>query len=343
MGTSDGSVLVTGALGCIGAWTVRELVLRDEPVVALDRSRDTRRLELVATPDQLEKVRLVEGDITDLATVERIIDEEGVTRVIHLGALQLPFCRADPPTGALVNVVGTVNIFEAARGASVSGVVYTSSMAVFDRVEGGSVTPDTVARPASHYGAYKLANEGTARAYWEDFGVSSIGIRPMTVFGPGRDQGLTSSPTKAIVAAVLGCRYEIGFGGSTLFHFAPDAGRALATAASVPAAGAHVYNLNGSRASIPELVDVLGRVVGEAAERITYKPDPLPFPDDIDTTGLEILGPPPVTPLPEAVAATVELFRALQRDGRLVPEEQGLAVDGDVAVDAPAGRHSGGP
>ncbi len=335
MGTNDDTVLVTGALGCIGAWTVRELVGRGIRVVALDRSRDARRLELVATPDQLEQVLLVEGDITDLATVERIIAAEGVTRIIHLGALQLPFCRADPPMGALVNVVGTVNLFEAARRASLPGVVYTSSMAVFDRVEGGSVTRDTVPRPASHYGAYKLANEGTARAYWEDFGVSSIGIRPMTVFGPGRDQGLTSSPTKAIVAAVLGCRYEIGFGGSTLFHYAPDAAGALAAASAVSAGGANVFNLNGSRAAISEVVDALRRVVGGAADGITFKPDPLPFPDDIDTGGLETIGPPPVTPLPEAIAATVELFRTLQQRGRLVPEEQGLHVDGDVAVDAP--------
>jgi nucleoside-diphosphate-sugar epimerase len=343
MATTNGSVLVTGALGCIGAWTVRELAVRGMPVVALDRSSDARRLELVTTPDQLEQVRLVEGDITDLSTVERVVVAENVTRIVHLGALQLPFCRADPPAGALVNVVGTVNIFEAARRVGLSGVVYTSSMAVFDRVEGGSVTPDTVARPASHYGAYKLANEGTARAYWEDFGVSSIGIRPMTVFGPGRDQGLTSSPTKAVVAAVLGCRYEIGFGGSTLFHYAPDAAAALTAAAFVPAEGARVVNLNGTRASISEVVAVLRDVAGEGADGITQKLDPLPFPDDIDTSGLEAIGPPPVTPLPEAVAATVEVFRTLQRQGRLVPEEHGLAVDGDVAIDAPAQRRSAAP
>lgn len=340
MGTTDGSVLVTGALGCIGAWTVRELVLREIPVVALDRSRDARRLELITTADQLAGVRLVEGDLTDLATVERVLAEEGVTKIVHLGALQLPFCRADPPTGALVNVVGTVNVFEAARRAGLSGVVYTSSMAVFDRVAGGRVTSQTEPRPSSHYGVYKLANEGTARAYREDFGVSSIGLRPMTVFGPGRDQGLTSSPTKAIVAAVLGCRYEIGFGGATLFHYARDAAGALAAAASVSVDDAHVFNLNGTRASISEVVDALREVVGEAADGITHKPDQLPFPDDIDTTGLEMIGPPSVTPLPEAVAATVELFRSLQREGRLVPEEHGLAVDGEVAVDGPAHRPS---
>lgn len=343
MQADTGALMVTGALGCIGAWTVRELALQDMQVIALDRSRDARRLHMITTPEQLENVRLVEGDITDLESVERIIREENVSGILHLGALQLPFCRADPPKGALVNVVGTVNVFEAARRTDVSRVVYTSSIAVFDRVAGGRVTRNTVAIPASHYGAYKLANEGTARAYWEDFGVPSIGIRPQTVFGPGRDQGLTSSPTKAMVAAVLGCRYEIGFGGSTLFHYAPDAARALVDAVSFPPDGAHVVNLNGTSASISEVVAILREVSREAGDGITHKPDPLPFPDEIDTTGLDMIGPPAVTPLPEAIAATVELFQTLQRQGRLVPEEHGLTLAGDTAVDGPAHRPSAAP
>jgi UDP-glucuronate 4-epimerase len=338
MATTDGSVLVTGALGCIGAWTVRELVRRDAEVVALDRSRDTRRLRLVMGPDQLQRVRLVEGDLTDLRAIERVVDAEHVTKIVHLGALQLPFCRADPPAGALVNVVGTVNVFEAARRAGVSSVGYTSSAAVFDQGgPGGRVPADAPARPASHYGAYKLANEGTARAYWQDFGVPSIGFRPMTVFGPGRDQGLTSSPTKAIVAAVLGYRYEIAFGGATFLHYAPDAAGALADAVSLHVDDAHVFNLNGTRAAIAEIVALLRRVVGGAADGISHKPDPLPFPDELETAGLELIGPPPVTPLPEAIAETVDLFRSLERESRLVPEEHGLTAEGDRAVDAPAG------
>ena len=57
------------------------------------------------------------GDITDLAAVEAVLDDHAITNVIHLAALQVPFCRADPPRGALVNVVGTVNVFEAVKRA----------------------------------------------------------------------------------------------------------------------------------------------------------------------------------------------------------------------------------
>jgi nucleoside-diphosphate-sugar epimerase len=230
--------------------------------------------------------------------------------------------------------VGTVNVFEAARQVGIPHVVYTSSIAVFDwSPERGRLPADAPARPVSHYGAYKLANEGTARAYWADFGVSSIGIRPMTVYGPGRDQGLTSSPTRGILAAVLGHQYEIGFGGRTLFHYAGDVGRALAGAAHRPGAGAHVVNLNGVRASISDLVASLQDLVGSSAEGITFSPSALSFPDDVDTSGFDIIGPPAVTPLNEGIVATVEFFGDLQSRGALEVGEHGLVVGDGVAFD----------
>ena len=123
--------LVTGALGCIGAWTVRELVREGASVIGFDIGNDRHRLSLVLTPDELAALPLVRGDITDLATVERSIAEHGITHVIHLAAMQIPFCRADPPLGARVNVVGTANIFEAVRrrvdaGDDMACLLYTS-------------------------------------------------------------------------------------------------------------------------------------------------------------------------------------------------------------------------
>jgi nucleoside-diphosphate-sugar epimerase len=155
----------------------------------------------------------------------------------------------------------------------------------------------------------------------------------MTVYGPGRDQGLTSSPTRGILAAVLGHRYEIGFGGITLFHYAGDVGRALAVAAHTPGTGAHVVNLHGVRASISDVVASLQDLVGSSAEGITFSPSALPFPDDVDTSGLDIIGPPAVTPLNEGIAATVEFFRDLQSRGALEVGEHGLVVGDGVAFD----------
>src|SRR6516162_8187539 len=102
---------VTGAQGCIGAWVVKALVERGDVPVVFDRSPDARRLAAIMTPDQMECVRFVTGDITDSAAVKQALAESLAARIIHLAGLQVPACKADPIAGAAVNVVGTLNVF----------------------------------------------------------------------------------------------------------------------------------------------------------------------------------------------------------------------------------------
>ena len=231
------SFFVTGALGCIGAWTVRNLVQAGTPVTVFDLGRDRRRLELILTPEELAQIRFLQGDITDLDALQRALLESGATHVIHLAALQVPFCRADPSLGARVNVVGTVNVFEAARRAGIGRVVYASSVAVFgasDEYPEQLLAEDAPLAPNNLYGVYKQANEGTARIYWQDNGVSSIGLRPHTLYGPGRDQGMTSGPTKAMLAAAAGQPYHIPYGGRLDMQYADDIARIFIGCARVP-------------------------------------------------------------------------------------------------------------
>jgi nucleoside-diphosphate-sugar epimerase len=322
--------LVTGALGCIGAWTVRELVREGVAVVGFDVGRDPRRLALILSPDELARVTLVPGDITDLDALERSLIEHDITNVIHLAALQVPFCRADPPLGARVNVVGTVNVFEAVRrrGDGMAPVVYTGSIGMFSPSDvdpaTGRLLEDAEPHPGNHYGVYKFANEGTARIYLADAGVPSVGLRPMTVFGAGRDQGMTSSPTVAIAAAVLGTPFRISFGGSTLFQYAQDVATTLILASRAAPAGARVFNLGGSPVAIADWVEAIEDVVPEARGLITVEPTPLPFPSDIEHSSVAGLGAVPVTPYRDAIAATAEIYRRLASAGRLVGSEHGV-------------------
>ena len=322
--------LVTGALGCIGAWTVRTLVAEGRPVVAFDLGNDPRRLRQIMTPDALSRVSFVAGDITDLEGLEATLDAHDITNVIHLAALQVPFARADPPLGARVNVVGTVNVFEAVkrRGGAMGPVVYTSSIGAFsgDDVDPatGRLGVDAEAHPMSHYGVYKLANEGNARVYAADDGVPSIGLRPMTVYGVGRDQGMTSGPTKAIVAAVLGQPYVVPFDGASLYQYAEDVAAALIAASRSRIDGAHVFNLGGSVLDGPGLLEAIEAAVPGSSGLISFEPVGLPFPSQIDHSGLEALGPLPDTTFNDGVAASVAIYQGLHRDGLLDPAEQGL-------------------
>src|SRR5687768_10006891 len=84
--------LVTGALGCLGAWTCNALAEEGTAVVGFDVGDDPARLQLVMGPDALERVTLVRGDISDFDQVDRAIEQHGITHVIHLAALQVPFC-----------------------------------------------------------------------------------------------------------------------------------------------------------------------------------------------------------------------------------------------------------
>jgi nucleoside-diphosphate-sugar epimerase len=324
--------LVTGALGCIGAWTVRQLVREGVPVVAFDLGSDPRRIALILEPDELARIEFVAGDITDLTTMERALDDHDITNVIHLAALQVPFCRADPPRGAQVNVTGTVNVFEAVkrRGPSMAQVVYTGSIGMFSPLDvdpvSGRLEEDADAHPGNHYGVYKLANEGSARIYWADSGVPSVGLRPMTVYGAGRDQGMTSSPTAAIAAAVLGVPFQIGFGGRTLFQYAEDVARALIIASRSTADGARIFNLGGSQVGLDEWVDAIEAIMPEAVGLISVAPTELPFPADIAHDRLAELGDVRVTPFRDAIAATAAIYRRLAADGRLVGAEHGVVA-----------------
>jgi nucleoside-diphosphate-sugar epimerase len=226
---AGGRFLITGALGAVGVWTMRSLLDQGHAVVALDVGGDGHRVPYALTDEQAAAVVRVQADITDMDAVEQVLDEHAITNVIHLAALQVPFVRADPVLGARVNVLGTVNVLEAVRRRAdhMGPVVYASSIAVYGAA--GTLAADD--HPSTLYGAYKRANESTAVRYFEDFGVSSIGLRPHTVYGPARDQGLTSAPTVAMVAAAARVAYRIPFGGSAQLQYAPDVGEAFARAA----------------------------------------------------------------------------------------------------------------
>jgi nucleoside-diphosphate-sugar epimerase len=322
--------LVTGSLGCIGTWAVRLLVQEGTPVVSLDLGSDMHRPRLIMTDEEMARVRWEKGDITDLGRIEQVLDEHRITNVIHLAALQMPFCKANPPLGAAVNVVGTVNFLEALRRRAerMAPLVYASSMAMFsaDDVDPatGRLPLSAVPHPPTHYAVYKIANEGNALLYWKEHQSPSIGLRPMTVFGPGRDQGMTSGGTKAAIAAVFGRSFDIPFGGKTLYNFAEDTARAFIAASRTHITGAPVVNLPGTTADVSEVVAAIETVVPEAKGLITYGGPSLPFPAYFDPDPASPLPALPVTPLEEATRATIALFRAARDAGRLVPAEHGL-------------------
>jgi UDP-glucuronate 4-epimerase len=322
----DERFLVTGAMGCIGAWVVCRLVREGVPVVVFDQSRDPRRIALLLTPEELARVTFVQGDITDGGALGAALDYQAINRLIHLAAMQVPFCRADPILGARVNVVGTVNIFEAVaqRRAAIKRVVYASSAAVYDAADappGGPVAHGAAGQPMTLYGVYKQANEGIARVFHQDAGVHSIGLRPYIVYGVGRDQGLTSGPTKAMLAAAVGRAYHIPYGGYGAYQYADDVAAAFIACARAPFEGAEIFNLPGQTVDMQTIIQAIADSAPETKAQITCATQGLPFPSAYDSSQLEgIIGPVPVLPLAEGVARTVKTFAELARHNQINPD-----------------------
>jgi UDP-glucuronate 4-epimerase len=320
--------LVTGGLGCLGAWTAAELARGGDDVTIFDLGSDTGRLDAIVDEEERARIQLVTGDITDLDRVSRVLEAREIDSVIHLAALQVPSCRADPPAGMRVNVVGTVNVFEAVRRHGLTTpIVYASSIGMFapsDTSPSGRLLASADPHPQTHYGVTKLANEGLARVYALEHGVSSIALRPMTVYGVGRDQGLTSGPTKAILAAVMRRPFRLPFGGPTLYQFASDAARAFIAASRADVAGATAFNLHGVVADGATLLGVIDDAVPASRHLLECEPMDLPFPSDIEGGDADFLTRLPVTSLRDGVVATASMFENLLHRGRLDPVRYGF-------------------
>jgi UDP-glucuronate 4-epimerase len=311
------TVLVTGAMGFIGAWVVRRLLDDGDAPVAFDAAGDDHRLRYLLDAGELANLTLVSADITDPHAVARAFGEHGVTRVIHLAGLQVPYCAADPRAGALVNVVGTINVLEAARKhAPAAPVVYASSVAAYGGDDDGA--GEASGTPTTHYGVFKRANEGNASVYWKDHGLSSIGLRPYVVYGVGRDRGLTSEPTVAMLHAARGEGHHIPYGGRSHFQLAADVAAAFVQSARSTFEGAGVFNLAGSVVHMREVVAAIEATAPDVRGRLSFDDEPLPFPAEVHAGDLEeAVGALPQTSLDAGVRDTIERFRVLAERGLL--------------------------
>jgi len=307
--TGSERFLVTGALGCIGAWTCAVLAEEGADVVGFDLGTSDHRLRLATDVD----VPIVRGDIVDRAALDRILDEREITHVIHLAALLIPQIKANPPHGTAVNVGGTVNVLDAAKTRGIR-VAWASSAAVYSQVDdtGGPVSNDVIGHPTTFYGVHKQACEGLARIFWQEEGVPSIGIRPFIVYGPGRDSGLTASPSLAMAAAAKGEDARIAFGGRTQLQFAPDAARAFVSAARAATEGARVFHLGGTAVALADTAAAIEQLAPGVSVTVDDQTI-LPFPEEFDGSALEsAIGPVSWTPLGEGIRRTIERLKVAQ-------------------------------
>lgn len=284
-----GKVLVTGAAGFIGSHLVDRLLGDGYEVVGVDsftgyyaRAVKMRNISAALTH---ERFRLVEGD---LCRMEPDVLLAGVDRVAHLAGE--PGVRSSWgerfETYLRRNVYATQRLADAASGAGVRRFVHASSSSVYGPDSGGPVGEDAPRRPASPYGLSKLAAEEVVSLYAREKGLRATVLRYFTVYGPRQRPEMALS--RFIERVSSGEPVEV-FGDGTqvreMTHVA-DVVEATVAALEIEGSGpARAYNVGGgSRATVTELVALVGEALGEEPG-VLYGP---PVPGDVRSTWADL-------------------------------------------------------
>ncbi|MCP4385301.1 MAG: NAD(P)-dependent oxidoreductase [Hyphomicrobiales bacterium] len=303
-GDEPTTVLITGANGCIGSWALKCALERGWRPIASDIAAEPTRPHLLLDQATLAGIPWIQADIADTDAVNQVFSEHAIDAVVHLGALQVPFCKADPVAGARVNVVGTANIMEAVRANGIQRFSFASSVAIQGTADAKNPYLGTL------YGAYKSANEEMGRVYWQDWQVPSIVLRPGLVYGVARDQGMTSATTKAILAAVAGRPYTVPFSGAIGLLYTREVANAFLEGAARNYRGCHVFDINGINTPMETFLDLIRAEVPGAD--ISAAGDPLPFPAELsDEPVRALLGDYGLTSVADGVSETIAQFRPL--------------------------------
>ncbi len=257
---------VTGGAGFIGSNLVDALLARGDEVTVVDDLSTGRLVNLDGA--QAAGAELAELDIRDAAALAALAAERKPETVFHLAAqIDVRKSIEDPAFDAAVNVGGTANVLEAARGAGTGRVVFVSTGgAIYGEGEGQQLPLDesTAIAPLSAYGQSKYAAEGYLSLFERLYGLSTMALRLGNVYGPRQDP-LGEAGVIAIFCGLLasGGRPKIfGDGTQTRDYLYVGDVVAAALAASESTATGPVNLGTGREASVLELAEILGRLGG---------------------------------------------------------------------------------
>lgn len=311
--TAPRQVLVTGAGGFLGRGLVRRLAARGDAVCAVVRPGAAP--PAVGLP---AGVRVCAADVRDAAALRRAVEASRPDGVFHLAAQSFPTASWQDPAGTYaVNVLGTLNLFEALRQvAPAARVLVAGSSAEYAPEEGAAPIPEEAPlRPNTPYGISKFAAEQVAAQYARHYGMPVVRVRPFFLIGPGKAGDVCSDFARGVVAVERGRAPDVAVGNLDVvrdFLDARDGLAALELALERGAPGA-VYNVCSGQGC--RLGAVLDRLVALACRPIPVRPDPArirPM-DNLRRIGcpdrLRALGWAPATPLERTLAEILDYWR----------------------------------
>jgi nucleoside-diphosphate-sugar epimerase len=248
------TILITGGSGFLGSYFTRYALHEggEERVVILDKYVDRGRIV-----DVLDRVTLIEGDVSDSDLVQSIVEENGIDRIAHFA-----FILGSPVLGAMipyvrVQTLGTANVFEAARLSRVKRVLFSSSVAAYGHQTAELLTEDMIPNPTNPYGSAKAWGEALGRHYTQELGLEVVSLRFGSTYGLGRawrgsySSGILTPPQQVHYMA----RVEQAVRGQAVamprddavadWTYAGDAAQAAWRALNAQHLPHHLYNVSG--------------------------------------------------------------------------------------------------
>ncbi|MFT5138934.1 MAG: UDP-glucose 4-epimerase [Rhodothermales bacterium] len=279
------TILVTGGLGVNGIWVVRSLSEKGIDVIAMDVMPESSVSNLP------KGVRYVQGDVTDLQSLQACLAANRVDVIIHMGVIIL--ADRDPYQAFNVNAMGTVNVLEAARRTNVRRVVYTSSRAVYGQIEGEYGHPTYKPLPEEYprqslsggllvYSSSKIFSEDAGLHYKNSFGLEFAALRFGTIYGPGKSvhHGPMALYSNILEPSVTGQSVRIPAGGDQPddIVYVKDIAQGIVKAATVETLGHTAYNIGSGRLTTPkQYAEAVKSVIPDADIEVGSGLDPMGF------------------------------------------------------------------
>ena len=320
------TVLITGGTGFLGSYLTRYALLKggQDRVVVLDRYVDRGRIA-----DVLDRVTVIEGDVSDTDTVRSTIKEHGIDSVGHFA-----FILGSPKPGQMINYVkvqalGTANVFECARAAGVRRVLFASSVAAYGEQHHAPLIEDLVPNPKNLYGSAKAWGEGLADHYTQNLGLQVVTVRFGSTYGLGRawrgsySSGLLQVPDQTHYMA----RVEDAVRGKPItmprndamadWTYAADAAQAAWLALTTPHLPHHLYNVGAERLPVGNYTRAMLELLPDAQITVSDTETPGNAHAPMDATRLrDDLGFAPEYSLRRGLADYIERIRISDRYAR---------------------------
>jgi UDP-glucose 4-epimerase len=265
--------MITGGSGFLGTYVARKLAERGDHVVIFDAAGPAPELAALTTQFEQQIVH-VRGQILDLSSLLRSVQQHRVERIFHAAALyDPPYSLEEPALTFQVNVNGTINVLEAARFLGLRRVVQSSSIAVYaprqyepiDELH--PILLPSAGNPLGSYGASKAAAEIVGLSYYSSNGVDFIALRNSAIYGYGMRYPMYIKPMVENSVRKLPTRFATGGDMLRDYTYVKDIAQAVIKALDIPASTLtqRIFNIgSGTLHSATQVAETIRKILPEA-------------------------------------------------------------------------------